>query len=115
MSKKTANLGFKDPHETGTYSFKPQTIFVDDHGTARFAPNRIVNDMLEAVRGGVRMDMNSIACNDKYSDEERMQFAQLIGYSVSSYGDLSYVSDASVRKADKIVEKMSAAIGACEG
>ena len=28
-----------------------------------------------------------------FTDDERSQFAQLIGYSLSGYGDLSYVTD----------------------
>jgi hypothetical protein len=35
-----------------------------------------------------------------------MQLAQLIGYSVSGYGDLSYASRKSVRLADEIAEKL---------
>jgi hypothetical protein len=35
-----------------------------------------------------------------------MQLAQLIGYSVSGYGDLSYASDESVARADTIARKL---------
>lgn len=34
-----------------------------------------------------------------------MQLAQLLGYSVSGYGDLPYVSDESYDKAAKMVEE----------
>ncbi len=38
-------------------------------------------------------DLNRLACMD-FSDDDRQQFAQLIGYSLSGYGDLqSYVDD----------------------
>jgi len=40
----------------------------------------------------------------KFNDEEREQFAQLIGYSVSGFGDLSYVSDETFETAWKMAE-----------
>ena len=72
-----------------------QPIIVDDAGTARFKSNPIVKLLLDTHTG---IDMNVIACME-FSDEDRSQFAQLIGYSVSGYGDLSYAVD--VKKADK--------------
>ena len=84
--------------------FPMQPIQLDAHGVARFAENRIVNDLLEFAAAR-RFGLNQIAIGD-YSDEERMQLAQLIGYSVSGYGDLSYASEESVRKADTIVEEL---------
>jgi len=55
---------------------------------ARFKKNEIVRFLLDAGQ----FDMNSLALM-QFSDEDRMQFAQLIGYSVSGFGDLSYVDD----------------------
>ncbi len=55
----------------------------------RFKENKIVSYCLEN-----NTDMNDIAHQD-FSEEDRMQFAQLIGYSVGGYGTLSYVSDSS--------------------
>ena len=60
----------------------------------RFRENKIVSHLLETYT-----DMNKIAMMD-FSDEDRMQFAQLIGYSVSGYSDLSYVSDESYYAAE---------------
>jgi len=37
-------------------------------------------------------DMNKLAIMD-FSREDRIQFAQLIGYSQAGFGELSYVSD----------------------
>ena len=54
----------------------------------RFVPNKIVEYLLD--KGGI--DLNAIAVRD-FSDEDRQQFAQLIGYSLGGYSDLSYVSD----------------------
>lgn len=46
--------------------------------------------------------MNDLACME-FSQEDREQFAQLIGYSLSGYGDLSYVSDESYDAAESTV------------
>lgn len=84
--------------------FPMQPIQLDARGVARFAKNRIVDDLLEfaTTRG---FGLNQIALGD-YSDDEHMQLAQVIGYSVSGYGDLSYASEESVQKADAIVEEL---------
>lgn len=78
-----------------------QSIYIDKDGNARFKENKIVRYML---------DRNIINMNDiaslRFSNEDRMQFAQLIGYSVDGYGDLSYVSDESYNKAVEIADKM---------
>ena len=66
----------------------------------RFVPNRIVEKLLEVAP----IDLNDIARMD-FTEQERMQFAQLIGYSVSGFGELGYVDD----------ETYGAASKACEG
>ncbi|HEP8722238.1 TPA: hypothetical protein VDU44_000093 [Pseudomonas aeruginosa] len=68
-----------------------QPLIKDDHGVARFKANKIVNHLLDyaSERG---CDMTELA-KLQFPDEDYMQFAQLIGYSVSGYSDLSYVSD----------------------
>lgn len=76
-------------------------VVIDDKNVARFKENKIVSFLLE--NGG--FDMNKLA-RMRFSDEDQMQFAQLIGYSVSGYGDLPYVSKKSVRKADKKVDEI---------
>jgi len=63
----------------------------------RFKQNAIVRYLLD--NGGI--DLNKIAVQG-FSDEDQMQFAQLIGYSVSGYGDLNYASAESVAAADEI-------------
>lgn len=65
-----------------------QPLEKDDHGVLRLKSNKIVRYLLD--NGGI--DMNHLAVQN-FSDEDRQQFAQLIGYSLSGYGDLSYVSD----------------------
>ena len=65
-----------------------QPIELDRHGVARFKKNSIVEYLLD--KGP--FDMNDLALLPPRvaSDEAHRQFAQLIGYSVSGYGDLSY-------------------------
>lgn len=79
-----------------------QTIVRQKGGVYRFRENKIVSLLLRAGP----FDMNKLACMD-FSDADHRQFAQLIGYSVSGYGGLSYAHrHESVARADAIVEKM---------
>jgi len=66
-----------------------QPLCLDAMGTLRFKANAIVRHLLD--NGGI--SLNDIACMD-FTREDREQFAQLIGYSHSGSGDLSYMSDA---------------------
>jgi hypothetical protein len=66
-----------------------QPLVKDDHGTIRFKENKVVSWMLEQGRAGRRFDLNTIS--GMFSDEEMYQFSQLIGYSHSGWGGLSYV------------------------
>lgn len=69
-------------------------------GTVRFKENAIVNYILD--NGGI--DLNQIGIIP-FSQEDREQFAQLIGYSQCGFGELSYVSDETYETADKMYEK----------
>ena len=84
-----------------------QPICIASDGVIRFKQNRMVNDLYEfsQPRG---FGLNEMARRD-YTQEERMQFAQLIGYSVSGYGGLSYASLESAEKADAIAASLIAA------
>jgi hypothetical protein len=55
-----------------------QPLELDEHGVLRFKSNAIVRHLLD--KGGI--DLNQLACMD-FSDEDRSQFLQLIGYSHS--------------------------------
>lgn len=68
-----------------------QPIEVDAEGVARFRCNAVVKFLLDAGP----FDMNSLAMMG-FSDEDRTQFAQLIGYSVGGLAELSYVSDQAI-------------------
>lgn len=63
-----------------------QPLETDEQHSFRFKQNKIVSYLLD--NGGI--DMNALAMLD-FSVEDREQFAQLIGYSLSGFGELSYV------------------------
>lgn len=68
----------------------PRQPFVIDtrheRNVKRFKANAIVRFLLDAGP----FDMNQLACME-FSDEDRCQFAQLIGYSECGYEELGYV------------------------
>lgn len=64
-----------------------QPLQLDDKGVLRFKKNAIVEHLLD--NGGI--DMNDLARKD-FCREDREQFAQLVGYSLSGYADLWYVT-----------------------
>lgn len=65
-----------------------QPLYKDEHGVIRFKPNKIVQWLLDAGPH----DLNDIA-RMNFDNDDRIQFAQLIGYSLSGAGDLSYFDD----------------------
>lgn len=77
-----------------------QPLVNDKHRVLRFKKNRIVETLLATGP----LDMNRIAAMD-FSDEDRVQFAQLIGYSLGGFSELSYVSDAAYERAVKEGQK----------
>lgn len=72
-----------------------QPLELDAHGTLRFKENKIVRYLLD--NGGI--NLNDLA-RLEFSREDREQFAQLIGYSLSGFGDLGYVTDATYELAE---------------
>ena len=67
-----------------------QPLANDAQGVLRFKANAIVRFLLDTHPA---CDMNRLACMD-FDDDDRQQFAQLIGYSLCGYGELqSYVDD----------------------
>lgn len=71
-----------------------QPLILNEHGTVRFKANEIVRYLLD--HGG--LDMNKLAILP-FKAEDREQFAQLIGYSLSGFSELSYVSDSAYERA----------------
>jgi hypothetical protein len=66
----------------------PMQPLVMDGPVVRFRQNAIV-EFLRKFAASHGMDMNELARMD-FPREDAAQFAQLIGYSVSGYGELSY-------------------------
>lgn len=85
-----------------------QPVVWDGHGVIRFQRNEIVRYLLD--HGG--LDLNKLfgmghpAPLFDRSDWE--QFAQLIGYSVSGFGELNYVRDSTYEKAERRCEALIA-------
>jgi hypothetical protein len=73
-----------------------QPLAYDEKGVLRFKANAIVQYLLD--NGGI--DLKDIACWP-FTKEDRQQFAQLIGYSLSGYASLSYVDNESYETAEK--------------
>lgn len=78
----------EDGLRPGNTKHPMQPLYLDKHGTVRFKANPIVRTLLD--KGG--LDMNALAMME-FTDEDRAHFAQLIGYSLGGFGELSYVSD----------------------
>lgn len=93
----------------GTAWHPMQPIVKADDGVYRFKANGLVRFLLDwATPRGI--GLNELAMM-RFAAEDHEQLAQLIGYSVSGFGDLSYASEARVAVADRIVEKMIAREG----
>lgn len=76
-----------------------QPLFEDKHGVVRFIENRIVSKLLETSH----LDLNTLAVMD-FTQQEREQFAQLIGYSLNGFGELNYASNEVYAAAERIAE-----------
>lgn len=79
-----------------------QQIVLDEKGRARFRENTVVR----AVFDNCKFDMNTLNALF-FSDDDRRQFAQLIGYSTSGYGELPYTEGHwTVAHADAVTETL---------
>lgn len=78
-----------------------QPVERDEKDVIRFRKNEIVWYLLE----NGPFDMNYLA-RQGFSGADKEQFAQLVGYSVSGFGSLSYVSDDTYEQAVEKVEEM---------
>ena len=79
-----------------------QPIGWDDHDVLRFRKNRLVEFLLD----NGPFDMNDLVALPGITNAEHMQFAQLIGYSVSGAGDLSYFDDETISEMDALAEEL---------
>jgi hypothetical protein len=66
-----------------------QPLVMDAGGVLRFKANAIVQYLLDSHP---TCDLNKLAVMS-FSNEDRRQFAQLIGYSECGYFDLSYANE----------------------
>ena len=83
-----------------------QPLEKDKNGVIRFKSNAIVNHLLEfaSERGH---GMTQLAMMN-FNNDDRQQFAQLIGYSLGGYCELTnYVDDYSYNVAEKMSEGMN--------
>ena len=76
-----------------------QPLEKDASGVIRFKENKIVRHLLD--HGGI--DLNAIAMIG-FPQEDEEQFAQLIGYSLGGFEELSYASDQVCRAARIMAE-----------
>ncbi len=76
-------------------AFPMQPLVRDSSSVVRFQQNHIVRFLLDTFTGG----MNALLAHH-FGDEDRQQLAQLIGYSVDGYNDLSYVSYRAALRSD---------------
>ena len=74
----------------------PCQPLVKKDGVLRFKSNSIVRLLLNAGP----FDMNKLAIMN-FPREDRVQFAQLIGYSLSGFGELQYVTDGDFSRAQE--------------
>ena len=73
-----------------------QELYLDTDGKIKFKENKIVNYILN--HGGI--DLNHLR-SIEFPQDDREQFAQLIGYPHSGYGELNYVTDKSYYQTQK--------------
>lgn len=78
-----------------------QPLAKDTDGVIRFVPNKIVRFLLDAGP----FDMNQLALMP-FSDEDREQFAQLIGYSLCGLSELPYAHAGTIIAAEKAAEEL---------
>lgn len=77
-----------------------QPIIRAHDGVIRFQENAIINFLFKI--GSI--DLNMIARITDFTDDDRMQLAMLLGYSVSGFGDLNYASESVIEQADAVAQ-----------
>jgi len=81
-----------------------QPVVVAADGVIRFKANQIISDMLDLCQKH-GFGLNEIAIRE-YEKDDRSQLMQLIGYSVSSYGNLDCSRAKHVMRADQKAETL---------
>lgn len=75
-----------------------QPLEYDEAGILRFKSNQIIRYLADGR-------LNELACMN-FSREDRQQLAQLIGYSLRGYSELSYVTPAAWAAAEREASKV---------
>lgn len=83
---------------------RPMQPIVWDDGTLRFQENAVVRRLLDAAtaRG---FGLNQLLV-ERFSPGDLEQFAQLIGYSIAGFGELSYVRPSTLLRVDAAAAKV---------
>lgn len=82
-----------------------QPLAKDEQGVVRFKANKLVCALLDhGQRTGLGLNELAVKFGGEYVDDWR-QLAQLLGYSLSGYGDLSYVDDDTYSAATRMYEQ----------
>jgi hypothetical protein len=107
-----------------------QPVVKDTHGVLRFRENAIIRYIVdhaaEVVHPGAnaidpntskpyhqgKLDLSKLITLD-FPQEDHEQFAQLMGYSISGYHELSYVSDESCEQASTLAKAVIPEAGGC--
>lgn len=107
-----------------------QPVHLDKNDVLRFRDNAIVRYIVDhaadVVHQGAhaidpatgrpmhqgRLDLSKLATLD-FPQEDREQFAQLMGYSICGYHELSYVSDESCAQASVLAKQVVPGAGGC--
>ena len=81
----------------------PDQPVVWDGPVLRFKRNKLIDDLIMGTALGSQVGclLNDLRINDRWSTEDWDQLAQLIGYSLGGYQDLSYVSAKAKDRAEK--------------
>lgn len=79
---------------------QPDQPLVWDRGVIRFKGNAIIRYLSDAGK----INLTDLAAIP-FHDDDRRQLAQLMGYSVSGYGDLNYVSLHEARRHDERADR----------
>ncbi len=85
-----------------------QPVIWDGKGVVRFQENPIVSFLLDWAnkRGMSLNELHRMSLSENWTNDDWAHFAQLHGYSVSGWGDLSYVSNDTCAKGDKAAETL---------
>lgn len=78
-----------------------QPLYTDSFGRLRFHPNPIVEHLLSVAP----IDLNDLA-RMPFEDNDREQFAQLIGYSLSGFEELWYAAPSTCQAAELMSKGM---------